>query len=94
MEFMDLAKTRFSVRNYSDRMVEPEKLEQILEAGRMAPTAKTSSHIKSMCCKAARPLKAEQPDALCLWCKDSPALYLQSEPGLEEPAGGRCSFRR
>ena len=46
MEFMDLAKTRFSVRNYSDRMVEPEKLEQILEAGRMAPTAKNQQPYK------------------------------------------------
>ena len=42
MEFMDLAKARFSLRSYSDREVEPEKLAQILEAGRIAPTAKNS----------------------------------------------------
>lgn len=46
MDFMDLAKARFSVRKYSDRMVEPEKLEQILEAGRMAPTAKNQQPYK------------------------------------------------
>ena len=46
MQFMDLAKARFSVRKYSDRMVEPEKLEQILEAGRMAPTAKNQQPYK------------------------------------------------
>ena len=40
MDFMDLAQARFSVREYSDRPVEKEKLERILEAGRMAPTAK------------------------------------------------------
>lgn len=40
MNFMDLAQARFSVREYSDRPVEKEKLERILEAGRMAPTAK------------------------------------------------------
>lgn len=40
MNFMDLARERFSVRNYSDRMIEKEKLDRILEAGRMAPTAK------------------------------------------------------
>lgn len=40
MSFMDLTQARFSVREYSDRTVEKEKLEQILEAGRMAPTAK------------------------------------------------------
>ncbi len=40
MSFLDLAQARFSVREYSDRPVEKEKLDQILEAGRMAPTAK------------------------------------------------------
>lgn len=40
MKFMELAKERYSVRNYSDRPVEQEKLEQVLEAGRLAPTAK------------------------------------------------------
>lgn len=42
MEFMDLAKARFSLRSYSDREVEPEKLTKILEAGRIAPTAKNN----------------------------------------------------
>lgn len=42
MEFMDLAKARFSLRSYSDRDVEPEKLTKILEAGRIAPTAKNN----------------------------------------------------
>ncbi len=37
--FLDLAKSRYSVRNYLDRPVEEEKLEYILEAGRIAPSA-------------------------------------------------------
>lgn len=40
MKFMELAKERYSVRKYSDRPVEQEKLEQVLEAARLAPTAK------------------------------------------------------
>lgn len=40
MKFEELAKARFSVRNFSDRVVEKEKLDKILEAGRLAPTAK------------------------------------------------------
>lgn len=40
MEFMDLAKKRFSVRKYSDRQVEKEILEQILASSLVAPTAK------------------------------------------------------
>lgn len=39
MEFLELAGKRCSVRNYSDRPVEEEKLQKILEAGRLAPTA-------------------------------------------------------
>ena len=38
--FLDLAKARFSTRNFTARPVEDEKLEKILEAGRLAPTAK------------------------------------------------------
>ena len=40
--FMDLAKARFSLRSYSNRDVEPDKLAAVLEAGRIAPTAKNS----------------------------------------------------
>lgn len=40
MEFKDVIRNRFSCRNYSSRAVEPEKLEAVLDAGRLAPTAK------------------------------------------------------
>lgn len=39
MEFLALAKQRASVRSYQDRKVEEEKLEKILEAAHVAPTA-------------------------------------------------------
>ncbi|MEG6616502.1 nitroreductase family protein [Peptococcaceae bacterium 1198_IL3148] len=39
MNFLELAKKRFAVRKYQARQVENEKLAQILEAGRVAPTA-------------------------------------------------------
>lgn len=39
MSFSDLVKQRYSVRKYDSRPIEPEKLEQILNAGRLAPTA-------------------------------------------------------
>lgn len=38
MDFLQLAKKRYSVRNYLPRKVEEEKLFKILEAGRVAPT--------------------------------------------------------
>lgn len=40
MEFKEVVKNRYSCKKYSSRAVEPEKLAAILEAGRLAPTAK------------------------------------------------------
>ena len=40
MEFKEVVKNRFSCKKYSDRQVEANKLEAILNAGRLAPTAK------------------------------------------------------
>ena len=39
MSFLKLAKDRYSVRDFQKRPIEPEKLNEILEAGRVAPTA-------------------------------------------------------
>lgn len=40
MNFTGLAKKRCSIRSYQDKAIEPEKLQAILEAGRLAPTGK------------------------------------------------------
>ena len=40
MEFKDVIRNRYSCRKYSEKEVEAEKLAAILEAGRLAPTAK------------------------------------------------------
>ena len=39
MDFLNIAKQRFSVRSYTDQAVEKEKLDKILEAAHVAPTA-------------------------------------------------------
>ncbi len=39
MDFLEIAKKRYSVRSYSDRKVEGEKLDKILQAAHIAPTA-------------------------------------------------------
>jgi nitroreductase len=39
MTFLELARTRCSIRGYKPDPVEPEKLAQVLEAAQMAPTA-------------------------------------------------------
>ena len=40
MEFKEVIKARYSCKKYSDRQVEKAALDAILEAGRVAPTAK------------------------------------------------------
>lgn len=40
MEFKDVIRNRYSCKKYADKQVEPEKLTAILEAARLAPTAK------------------------------------------------------
>lgn len=40
MEFTEVIKKRYSCKDYTDKQVEKEKLTRILEAGRVAPTAK------------------------------------------------------
>ena len=46
MDFMELAKDRFSVRKFSDKAIEPEKLDRIIEAGMAAPTAKNLQPVR------------------------------------------------
>lgn len=40
MTYFELVKNRYSCKKYSERQVEKEALDKILEAGRVAPTAK------------------------------------------------------
>ena len=39
MDFLELAKNRYSERSFASKSLEEEKLYKILEAGRIAPTA-------------------------------------------------------
>lgn len=42
MDFLELAKNRYSCRYFSEQEVEQEKINKILEAARLAPTGKNS----------------------------------------------------
>ena len=44
--FLDLAKERYSVRKFTDKPIEKDKLEKILEAAKVAPTAKNLQPVK------------------------------------------------
>ena len=63
MTFLELAKMRYSVRSFKNTPVEEEKLNLILEAGRVAPTAATISPRRSMLPRARSPEKNWLPSA-------------------------------
>lgn len=46
METLNAIKDRYSLRNFSDKEIEPEKMDKILEAGRLAPTASNQQRTK------------------------------------------------
>lgn len=46
MSVLDIAKKRFSVRKYANKSVEKEKLDKVLEAAHVAPTAANLQPIK------------------------------------------------
>lgn len=46
MDFLELAEKRYSCRKFSDKKVEPEKLDQILKAALVAPTAHNMQPVK------------------------------------------------
>ena len=67
MEFKEVIKNRYSCKKYGTQKVEKEKLEAILEAGRLAPTAKNlqEQHIYVV----------ESPEALAKIDKATPCRY-------------------
>ncbi|MBR0050227.1 MAG: nitroreductase family protein [Prevotella sp.] len=40
MDFLELARSRYSCKSFDSRQISKEQLNSILEAGRLAPTAK------------------------------------------------------
>ena len=40
MDFLEIARSRYSCKKFDSRQIEKEQLNTILEAGRLAPTAK------------------------------------------------------
>lgn len=58
--FITLASSRFSVRSFSDKEVEKEKIDSILRAGQVAPTACNKQPQKIYVLQSAEALKALQ----------------------------------
>jgi len=65
MDFLDLAKARYSVRKYKDAPVEQEKIDAILEAAKVAPTARNSQPQKIYVCQSKEALEKINKETPC-----------------------------
>ena len=83
MDFLEIAKMRQSTRKYdASRVVEDEKLEKILEAGRLAPSACNGQpYFITVCCgeSAAKVARAVQGMGINKFASDVPVLLVISE---------------
>ena len=72
MELMDAVRGRRSVRCYLEQSVEEEKLEAVLEAGRLAPSARNMQDWKFIVVRDFRPRAAgslKRPETSNSWAK-------------------------
>ena len=74
MSFFELAKSRWSVRSYQETPIEEEKMQLILEAGRVAPTAKNYQPQRIYVAKSEESRKKLASVCRCTW--DAPVILV------------------
>ena len=72
MTFQELARARYSVRSFQDKPISEEHLNQILEAGRVAPTACNNQPQKIYVAKSAE--ARQKLAAVCRCTFDAPVI--------------------
>ncbi len=74
MDFDELIRTRYSVRTYDSRPVEDEKLRQVLEAGRVAPTGANKQPVRIYVLRSAKAIEKVRSLTPCAF--DAPVVLL------------------
>ena len=95
MSFMDLAKNRYSCRCFNANPVESAKLETVLEAGRIAPTAVNAQPIVIRAIKSAESLEkirnvtrmAYNAPVVLMVCYDTSKCYTAEKYGDDFNSG-------
>ena len=82
MDFSELIKTRYSVRSFSDRKIEEDKLEKIIEAAKVAPTAKNMQPQKIYVLQSEEALKKINSVCRCIF--GAPTVLLITSDTEEE----------
>lgn len=97
MNFMEIANARQSCRSYDpSRSVEPEKLEQVLSAGRLSPSACNGQPYQITVCKgdaAKRVAKAVQGMGMNKFASDAPVMLVLSEKPYVKSAALGAKFK-
>ncbi len=91
MAFLDLARERYSCRSYQkDKAVEQEKLDRILEAARLSPSACNGQPYHLTVCQgelAKRVAKETQSMGMNRFASDAPVMLVVSEMPYVKSAG-------
>ena len=74
MDFLELAKSRYSVRKFKDTAIEPEKLDKIIAAGMAAPTARNRQPQRIYVIKSAEGLEKINACSPCIY--NAPCVLL------------------
>ena len=74
MNYMELIRQRYSCRRFTDRPVEPEKVETIIEAGRLAPTATNAQPVRIWVIRSEEALEKARTVTRCHF--DAPVLFV------------------
>lgn len=74
MEFIELAKSRYSVRSFSNKQIEDEKLNKILEAAKISPTAANQQPQKIYVLQSEKALR--QINSVCQCIFGAPTILL------------------
>lgn len=74
MEFIELAKSRYSVRSFSNKQIENEKLNKILEVAKLSPTAGNKQPQKIYVLQSEKALK--QINTICKCIFGAPTVLL------------------
>ena len=74
MEFQKVLEERYSVRSYKQIPVEEEKIQAVLEAARIAPTAKNSQPQKIFVIKSEEAMEKARTLTTCHF--DAPVIYI------------------
>ena len=91
-DFLSLARERYSCRSFSHQLVEKEKLELILEAGRLAPSAKNKQPLRFVIINEREALEKVKKATSCTYNSQCIiAICYQKEECWSRPFDGKLS---